>query len=527
MAQRKVGEKINVPIFGYERKKSGLLAVGTDSDRRSTILYGDGENKKTKELSLVVIPEMKVEEVDKDGKATKLKPTGKQTTVIYNCGVRETGPRRPNRNQTPNQVNQENIDNGTCKKIATKTIHPKEDVENYNEETNNRWIFEEDADIEEDLKNELEAGGATTASKSVSQAESDIKQGDRSVRAEELKSDDPEIKAAAEALEEEGADQTSGGLTTATSSGVGALTNIEKERRDGRYTNSGGIKFPADLNITEQDYIEFKIYEYSPKKLSSTNPDQIGLGDTRVTEIGEGEGKRNEKGIIILPIPGNIQDSNGVEWAKGDINPLQAELASAALGLISGGDNLQGVQDRFVAKIRGNSVLGDARTVTANFFAARATRTKGLLSRATGSIINPNSELLFRGPKLRTFNFSYELSARNDGDAKNIVSIIRAFKQASSVQKSKTRIFLGAPCTFTIKYMYGPKNEEHKFIGKIKECALTNVAVNYAPAQYSTYDDGHMTKYNLTLQFQELEPIHNDDYDEDFNKTNNAGSIGY
>lgn len=521
MSKRSVGDKINVHRFGYEREKS--------DDRTSAILYGRGDDKKTIDLSVVVISEMEVEEVDADGNPTKLKQTKKETTVIYDCGTytikgnRTTGDREFKR-----AVSQENIDNGKCKKIASKTKHPKDDKDNYNEETNNRWIFEDDVDVPEVFKDELLAGGATAASESLAEIEDKNLKGSSKTQQDELNSDDPEVKAAAEELNRKGA--LDDGSEVATSNGLDALRNIEKERRDGRYTSSKGIRFPADLNSKDQakkqDYIEFKIYEYSPKKLSSTNPDQIGLGDTRVTEIGEGKGTRQEKGTIILPIPGNIQDSNGVEWAKGDINPLQAELASAALGLISGGDNLQGVQDRFVAKIRGNSVLGDARTVTADFFAARATRTKGLLSRATGAIINPNSELLFRGPKLRTFNFSYELSARNDKDAKAIVSIIRAFKQASSVQKSKTRIFLGAPCTFTIKYM-NAKNQEHKFIGKIKECALTNIAVNYAPAQYSTYDDGYMTKYNLTLQFQELEPIHNSDYDKDFDTTNNAGSIGY
>lgn len=516
MAKRSVGDKIDVHRFGYEREKS--------DDRTSAILYGRGDDKKTIDLSVVVISEMKVEEVDADGNATKLKETKKETAVIYDCetytikGNRTTGDREFKR-----AVSQENIDNGKCKKIASKIKHPK-GHDDYNEETNNRWIFEDDVDVPEVFKDELLAGGATTASKSLAEIEDKNLKGSSKTQQDELNSDDPEVKAAAEELNRNGA--LDDGSEVATSNGLNALSNIEKERRDGRYTKSGGIRFPADLNIREQDYIEFRIYEYSPKKLSSTNPNQLGMGER--TEIGEEKGKRNEKGRIILPIPGNIQDSNGVEWAKGDINPLQAEVASAALGLISGGDDLDGVKTRFVEKIRGNSVLGDARTVTADFFAARATRTKGLLSRATGSIINPNSELLFKGPKLRTFNFSYELSARNDTDAKNIVSIIRAFKQASSVQKSKTRIFLGAPCTFTIKYMYGPKNEEHKFIGKIKECALTNIAVNYAPAQYSTYDDGHMTKYNLTLQFQELEPIHNDDYDDkDFTTENNATSIGY
>ena len=349
--------------------------------------------------------------------------------------------------------------------------------------------------------------------------ETKIKEGDSRVRAQELKSDDPEIKARAEALEEKDAlDNTSGGLTTANSNGINALLNIKKDRR-GLYTDSNGIIYPTDLRADrrKQDYIEFRIYEYSPRKLSTTNADQVGIGER--TPVG----KRQEKGRIILPIPGNIQDSNGVEWSKGDINPLQAEVASAALGLIDGGDSVQGVTEKFKQKIMSSDVLGDAKTVTANFFTARATKTKGLLSRATGAVINPNSELLFRGPKLRTFNFSYELSARDKDEAKVIVSIIRAFKQASSVQKSETRIFLGAPCTFKIRYMT-PDGQEHKFIGKIKECALTNVAVNYAPAQYSTYAGGYMTKYNLTLQFQELEPVHNSDYDKD---NSNMDSIGY
>ena len=519
MAKRKVGEKIDVPLFGYERA-SGLDFVKND-DRTSTISYGD-KNKETKKLSLVVTPEMEVQEVDEDGKATKLKSTGKQTTVIYDCGTYTQRGNRSTGDQIKQRaVSQENIDNGKCTKIASKTIHPKDD-EKYNEETNNRWIVEEGVDIPERLKDELEAGGTTTASESLSEAERKIKEGDSRVRAQELKSDDPEIKARAETLEElkkEGAlDKTSDGLTTANANGVDALLNIGKTRRDS-YTSGDGLIYPKDLraNKRNQDFVEFKIYEYSPRKLSTTNTQQAGIEDRTPTT------KRNHKGIIVLPIPGNIQDSNGVEWAKGDINPLQAEVAAAALGFISGGENSETVTKNFKEKIMNSKVLGDAKTVTANLFTARATKTKGLLSRATGAVINPNSELLFKGPKLRTFNFSYELSARDEGEAKIIVSIIRAFKQASSVQKSETRIFLGAPCTFKIRYM-NANNEEHKFIGKIKECALTNIAVNYAPAQYSTYIGGYMTKYNLTLQFQELEPVHNSDYDKD-NK--NMDSIGY
>jgi hypothetical protein len=41
----------------------------------------------------------------------------------------------------------------------------------------------------------------------------------------------------------------------------------------------------------------------------------------------------------------------------------------------------------------------------------------GLLSRASGAILNPNLELLFNGPQLRPFNFTFRLSPREEKEA--------------------------------------------------------------------------------------------------------------
>jgi hypothetical protein len=58
--------------------------------------------------------------------------------------------------------------------------------------------------------------------------------------------------------------------------------------------------------------------------------------------------------------------------------------------------------------------------------------------------------------------------------------------------------------------------EEHPYIGKVKECACTNVGVNYTPdGQYATYTDGKLVSYAMTLGFKELEPVFNGDYAED------------
>jgi hypothetical protein len=54
---------------------------------------------------------------------------------------------------------------------------------------------------------------------------------------------------------------------------------------------------------------------------------------------------------------------------------------------------------------------------------------------------------------------------------------------------------------------------------------MTNFSVNYTPdGSYSTYADGLMTSYEISMQFTELEPIFNNssDYPNDGDAT-----IGY
>ena len=155
-----------------------------------------------------------------------------------------------------------------------------------------------------------------------------------------------------------------------------------------------------------------------------------------------------------------------------------------------------------------------------NVFAGRAVGVKNLLSRTEGAIINPNLELLFSGPKLRQFSFVYLLTPRDEIEAKQIVNIIRVFKQASSVQRTEQMIFLRTPNTFQVTYHKGGVKEgddnNHPYIGKMKECAMTSVSVEYTPANvYATFEGGYMTQYRLTLTMQELEPVYNDDYGAD------------
>ena len=83
-----------------------------------------------------------------------------------------------------------------------------------------------------------------------------------------------------------------------------------------------------------------------------------------------------------------------------------------------------------------------------------------------------------------------------------------------AVRQSPGSLFLGVPSVYDIKYIY-KSGDDHPFLNKIKPCALTGFNVNYTPdGSYMTYQDGSMTSYAVDMQFDELEPIYNEDIDD-------------
>ena len=104
----------------------------------------------------------------------------------------------------------------------------------------------------------------------------------------------------------------------------------------------------------------------------------------------------------------------------------------------------------------------------------------------------------------------------------DVVKIIRFFKQGMAPIRSKSRLFLKSPHTFRIAYKQNASEasrsaefgvNDHPYLNKFKECALRSFGVNYTPnGTYSTYEDGVMTAYQITMNFNEMSPIYNDDY---------------
>ncbi len=252
-------------------------------------------------------------------------------------------------------------------------------------------------------------------------------------------------------------------------------------------------------------------------------------------------------GTVVLPMPNDISETNVTAWGEDSLSSLAALVGGGALGGVS--SLAQGKVPETIEEIK--SVLGQilgsntganetVKQLLALNAAAAVTQKLGIninpeafRSRITGTAINPNLELLFQGPKLRSFGFQFKMTPRSDKEARNIRYILKFFKKGMAPKRSTTdasgSYFLGAPNVFDIYFRSSEKtSNDLKSIGKIKTCALQQCAINYTPdGFYAAFNDqkaGGSQPISVTMQlaFTELTPIYNDNYDE-----SDENSVGF
>lgn len=291
-----------------------------------------------------------------------------------------------------------------------------------------------------------------------------------------------------------------------------ALLGYENiQNREGTNKVFPNLKYPQNLHEKLQDCIKFSVMEYKPSKFKQGSGVLGGFEEH--DRGGGGSGKewkdRNKIGSVVLPIPGGIREDNTVDWGEGKMNPIEAAMAKIGLDFLTSNDAIGtvGKVGEAIQKRQREVGGGLALAITS---AAVGGQT-GLLTRQTGAVLNPNMQLLFKSPQLRPFVFEFQLTPREPKEAREVMKIIRLFKQAMAPIRTDSMLFLKSPHTFRLEYLH--QNQTHPYVGSIKECALLACSVDYTPNNnYSTYEDGVMTAYTLSLQFKELVPIYNDDY---------------
>jgi len=275
----------------------------------------------------------------------------------------------------------------------------------------------------------------------------------------------------------------------------------DKDTRKRPYNSNIPLYYPVALrNNRSQDKLKISVLKYAPRK----------AGDV-LYKLGDRPSRRLVEGSVFLPVPGGVGDQNTVSWGPDNMNPADLALAGMAFDTIRTGTfDAQKAQDT----ITDAASSPETKSALAAIFTKSAGINGNILTRKTGSVVNPNMELLFNAPSLRPFAFTYRMSPRDRGESVMVRKIIRMFKQSMAVKRTKSTLFLKSPSTYQLEWKNGQsRSKNHEYLPMIKECALTGFNVNYTPdGNYATYDDSSMISYELQFSFQELEPIYNDDY---------------
>ena len=331
-------------------------------------------------------------------------------------------------------------------------------------------------------------------------------------------------------------------------------TQLKGEKLKRTYRDRGGVlRYPFEALTERTDYLQIDINQYESARQRSGNENNLigRVGTRRLSSRGRNPfGLTTKslvnKGTILLQIPSQVQDGNSVSYGDSKMNTIvgaalqgTTDVTTAiADGLTQPGGG--GIFNRIEeAKDGALGAMGkaleasnvDVNTARQLFNAKIATGVVGafggnvsvnqLLARQSGQIFNPNMELLFNGPTLRNFRFSFKMTPRSPEEAEQCKLIIRTFKMNMAPKVTNGRgeqsLFLNTPNVFELRYKSGAAN--HPFLHRFKQCFLTDISVNYTgEGVYATYENREPVSMIMDLTFKELEPIYDQDYFDDIGR---------
>ena len=300
---------------------------------------------------------------------------------------------------------------------------------------------------------------------------------------------------------------------------------------------SNSLRYPKDISIAEDsDYVFFKFYKYAPPFGGGRDTPSRAQADTTSKSSSNPWGYSNYADSndrsyanpsalksIVLYMPEDIQTQFGAGWNA-------AGFGAAAAGMLGVAGMFNTQKDYGALAQAGiSSAFGGAKAASFNFLLQGINAVAGAdislnkaLGTVTGTILNPNVELAYEAPKLRTFSLKFKLVPRTILEAKDIKKICDTFKK-SMLPKFAGQAIFGAteaanlitiPDLCQLYFMKG--GSFHPYLPKYKLCGITDVSINYTAAgAYATLTDGSPVATELTITFLESKLIFAGEVDPD------------
>jgi hypothetical protein len=280
---------------------------------------------------------------------------------------------------------------------------------------------------------------------------------------------------------------------------------------------TGQYRYPETNFDSDTDYVKIRFFDYTApfstqgggtagSSLSVYNQSSNGLGTAGAT--------------LYLYMPEDIEGQYGASWDAANLSNV-AKTMLASFGEAANGKTGAAIGE----------ALGGVKTVTENFFtkgtgvvnaisqALQASNfgsltVNDIFSASTGQILNPNTEVLYKGPKMRTFGLNFKMAPRNQNEADNIKNIIQAFKFATLPKfggaGDANVSFVTVPQIVDVSFMKG--NTEIPWVTQYKPAVITDLTISYTPdGAWATLPNGSPVATSIKVSFQETKMVYADE----------------
>ena len=285
----------------------------------------------------------------------------------------------------------------------------------------------------------------------------------------------------------------------------------------GGATPAGALRYPYEAIGQDMEYVLFTFYDYTApyskdgykafdnkSLVSDYNKSSTGLGGAKAT--------------VVMYMPEDIEGQYGASWQDTNISNM-ARGALSAYGAAAGADLGKTLQNFTAAAVTsGENFLtqGTAAAKGISEILAKANfgslSVNDVFSVTTGQILNPNTEVLYKGPKMRNFSLSFKMTPFNQDDCVRIRQIIHAFKYATlpkwgGAGATEAASFVRVPQIVDVTFRKG--NDVSPWVTQYKPSVITDFNVSYTPdGAWARLPNGAPVSTTMRISFQETKMVY-------------------
>ena len=293
---------------------------------------------------------------------------------------------------------------------------------------------------------------------------------------------------------------------------------------------------PMGEMTSDTDYVSFQFFDYLPPFKPSggnrgtqgtTANSNLGIKYTAYSQSIDPMNLQKANGTyypdIVMYMPEDLGGQYGADWTGKSFSNLAVEALRTvgSSGAIDNGSYGRTV-DTGVGALKALGYKAAVDVINGAF--GTNVQATDALSGVSGTILNPNTEMMYQSSTMRGFDLRFKMQARSEDESNQIKQICTTFKRAMlptyggevigkgigpgtpTDKKPGNGNFITLPKIVRVAFMTG--KELNEYVTQYKPCAITGVDINHTPdGAWAAYKKGAPVATEIKISFKELKLI--------------------